>query len=372
MLKFLIEKECKQILRNSFLPRLIFLMPCVVVLVLPWAANLEVKQIKLAVVDYDRSPASTLLSGKLGATSYFRLTDFAASQQQALYALEQGSADLILEIPLHFERKLKMGEESTVMITANSVNGTKAGLGSAYLTAILRDFSSGLGATAALSPGGTTAPPRIGVLPRYLFNPHLDYKVFMIPALMTMLLIMMCGFLPALNIVGEKESGTIEQMNVTPVHKYTFIFAKLIPYWLVGFIALTLTVLLARWVYGLIPEGSLLTLYLFAALFILVMSGFGLVVSNYATTTQQAMFIMFFFVIVMILTSGLFTPVNSMPHWAQWFSNLNPPRYFIEAMRQIYLKGSGLTHLSGHLTALAGFSLFFATWAVWSYRKTVL
>ena len=369
MLKFLIEKECKQILRNSFLPRLIFLMPCVVVLVLPWAANLEVKQIRLAVTDYDRSPASMRLIGKLGATPYFRLTEMPSSQQQALGAIEQGDADLTLEIPLHFDRSLEREGEASVMITANSVNGTKAGLGSTYLTAILRDYALEMGQSKAISVSEGLAPPRIGLLPRYLFNPKLDYKVFMIPALMTMLLIMMCGFLPALNIVGEKESGTIEQMNVTPVHKYTFIFAKLIPYWLVGFIALTLTVLLARWVYGLTPEGSILTLYLFAALFILVMSGFGLVVSNYATTTQQAMFIMFFFVIVMILTSGLFTPVNSMPHWAQLLSNLNPPRYFIEAMRQIYLKGSSIEVLSGHLAALGGFSLFFATWAIMSYRK---
>lgn len=369
MLKFLIEKELKQILRNSFLPRLIFLMPCVVVLVLPWAANLEVKQIKLAVVDHDRSSASMRLVSKLGATPYFQLAEIASSQQQALASIETGDADLMLEIPLHFSRQLYNEEESAVMITANSVNGTKAGLGSTYLSAILRDFWAEWREPASSSPPGALPPPRIGVLSRYLFNPHLDYKVFMIPALMTMLLIMMCGFLPALNIVGEKESGTIEQINVTPVHKYTFIFAKLIPYWLVGFISLTLTVLLARLVYGLIPEGSLITLYIFAALFILVMSGFGLVVSNYASTTQQAMFIMFFFVIVMILTSGLFTPVNSMPQWAQLLSNLNPPRYFIEAMRQIYLKGSGFTHLSVHLGALTGFALFFATWAVVSYRK---
>ena len=132
------------------------------------------------------------------------------------------------------------------------------------------------------------------------FNPHLNYKFFMVPALMVMLLTMLCGFLPALNIVSEKEIGTIEQINVTPVSKFTFILAKLIPYWIIGFIVLNICFLLAKVLYGISPVGSLLTLYLFSLIFIVLISGFGLIISNYSGTMQQAMFVMFFFMIILI------------------------------------------------------------------------
>mgnify|MGYP002239085503 FL=1 len=140
---------------------------------------------------------------------------------------------------------------------------------------------------------------------------------------MAQLLMMLCGFLPALNIVSEKEFGTIEQINVTPVSKFTFILAKLIPYWVTGMLILTISIILAWLVYGLVPAGHLWLLYFFALLFIIVISGMGLVVSNYSRTMQQAMFVMFFFVIIIMLMSGLFTPhqqyarVGSSHHHSQ-------------------------------------------------------
>lgn len=197
----------------------------------------------------------------------------------------------------------------------------------------------------------------------------MNYKKFMVPALMVMLLTILCGFLPALNIVSEKEVGTIEQINVTPVGKFTFIFAKLVPYWIIGFVVLTIVVLLGRFMYGIAPQGSLFTFYLLASVFVFVVSGFGLVISNYSNTMQQAMFVMFFFMLIFILMSGLFTPVESMPGWAQIITIFNPMKYFIEIMRVVYLKGSGLEALSKQIIALLGFALFFNSWAVYSYRK---
>jgi ABC-2 type transport system permease protein len=192
----------------------------------------------------------------------------------------------------------------------------------------------------------------------------------MVPALMVVLLTMLCGFLPALNIVREKEDGSIEQMNVTPVGKIQFILAKLIPYWLIGFLALSISFILAALIYKLLPAGSLLTVYCFATVFGLILTGVGLVVSNYSATMQQAMFVMMFFIIVFILMSGLFTPIRSMPAWAQAITVINPLRYFIEMMRMVYLKGSTLADLVFQLSALAGFAVFFNLWAVLSYKKT--
>ena len=136
--------------------------------------------------------------------------------------------------------------------------------------------------------------PAMELVPLYRYNPTLKYEVFMVPALLVMILAMITGFLPPLNIVAEKQSGTIEQMNVTPVKKWTFILSKLIPYWVIGYVVLTIAMGIALFYWGLKPSGSLLTIYLFASLFIVAFSGFGLVISNYATTVQQAILMMFF------------------------------------------------------------------------------
>lgn len=149
----------------------------------------------------------------------------------------------------------------------------------------------------------------------------------MIPALMTMVLVMLCGFLPALNVVGEKETGTIEQINVTPVSRFTFTLSKLIPYWTIGFLVLNLCMGLAWLIYGITPVGSLLTIYLATLIFILVVSGLGLIISNHSATMQQAMFVMWFCMLVFILMSGLFTPISSMPTWAKCITYAN--RYVI-------------------------------------------
>ncbi|MDR1886972.1 MAG: ABC transporter permease, partial [Prevotellaceae bacterium] len=284
-------------------------------------------------------------------------------------SVEVGKADIILEIQPDFEKELIRTGFARVMISANAVNGVKGGIGSSYLAGIVRDYSSDL-----LTDQGivnrTGQTPTIAVVSHNLFNPHLDYKIFMIPALMVMLLTLLSGFLPALNIVSEKETGTIEQMNVTPVSKIMFIFAKLVPYWTMGFVVLSLGLGLSVLIYGLYPLGSLATIYLYASVYVLVVSGLGLVISNYSDSMQQAMFVIFFFVVILILISGLFTPVSSMPEWAQWITVVNPLKYFMEVMRSVYLKGSGMSELMPQLFALCGFALFFNAWAVLSYKKS--
>lgn len=367
MIKYLIEKEFKQLLRNPMLPRLLLIFPCVILLVLPWAANFEIKNMNLSVVDNDHSPSSTRLVQKISASEYFRLTDISDNYGQAMESIENGDADLILEIPLHFERDLLKSGVSKVLISANTVNGTKGTLGSSYLSQIVQSYASDIRPTAAGRP--SVESPVIEIDTQGRFNPYLDYKIFMVPGLMAQILLLLCGFLPALNIVSEKEFGTIEQMNVTPVSKFIFILAKLIPYWVAGILILTLSITLARLVYGLSPEGPVWVLYFFAFLFIIVMSGMGLVISNYSQTMQQAMFVMFFFVIIIMLMSGLFTPINSMPEWAQNITIVNPLKYFIQATRTVYLKGGGFGDLSTQFIALLAMAVVLNGWAVFSYRK---
>ena len=359
MLKYLIEKEFKQIVRNSFLPRLIIVMPLMIMLVLPWAADQEIKNVKLSVIDNDHSPDSERLIRKIVSSGYFVLADVSDTNEQAMQRIESGDADVILEIPDGFEKDMVNGEVGKISIRANAVNGTKGGLGSSYLSSILTDYSVEL-RTEYIGESNATAvsAPVFGVIPQYKFNPHLDYKVFMIPALMVMLLTLLTGFLPALNIVGEKEAGTIEQINVTPVKKS------------IGFIVLGLCMILAALVYGINPAGSLLTIFLFATIYILVVSGFGLIISNYSDTIQQAMFVMFFFIMIFILMSGLFTPVASMPQWAQVITIFNPLKYFMQVMRLVYLKGSAFVELIPQFLALCTFAVALNVWAVLSYKKS--
>lgn len=371
MLKFLVEKEFKQIFRNSFLPKLIIGMPLMMMLVMPWAANQEVKNIKLSVVDNDHSIYSERMIQKIIASGYFKLADVSATNYEAMKSVESGDTDIILEVQDEFERNLINNGIGKVMISANSVNGTKGSLGAFYLSSILSDYASELREEYGGQPVEIqTNTPSFGIISKYNFNPHLDYKVFMIPALMVMLLTMLCGFLPALNIVGEKEAGTIEQMNVTPVKKIVFVISKLIPYWIIGFIVLNICMGLAALVYGIYPVGSLLTIYLFASIYVLVVSGFGLIISNYSNTMQQAMFVMFFFMMILLLMSGLFTPVTSMPRWAQMITIINPLKYFIQVMRLVYLKGSAFSQMIPQFLALCGFIIVLNVWAVASYRKS--
>lgn len=368
-LRYLLEKEFLQIKRNKALPRMVVVLPFVALALFPLVANFEIKNVNLAVVDHDRSSFSTRLIHKVNSSGNFRLVNLPHHYEEALEDVEQDRADIVLEIPADFEKDLIREGNSKVMISANTVNGMKGGLGSGYLISIITDFAGEL-RDRFLPHGNALAIPKAEIVPHYSFNPLLEYKYTMIPAIMMMMLAMIVGFLPALNIVGEKEKGTIEQMNVTPVNRMVIILSKLIPYWIMGFIVLTICFLVAWLFYGMIAVGSYALIYLYAAVFTLAFSGFGLMISNYASTIQQGMFIMFFFVISFIFLSGLYTPVSSMPQWTQTISYLSPLRYMVEVLRSIFLKGSGFADLLTHFAALCGFAVFFNGWAVLSYRKT--
>lgn len=368
MLKYLLEKEFKQFKQNSFLPKLVVVFPMFALLIFPLVANFEINNINVSIVDNDHSGYSKELVQKINASEYFNVKDITSSYSQALINVELNKSDIILEIPSQFEKRLIRENESSVFISANAVSGTKGGLGSAYLASVVSDFNSQI-RTKLLPEAGISASP-MEFIPQFRYNPRLNYKTFMVPAIMVMVMAMICGFLPALNIVIEKENGTIEQMNVTPVSKLHFVLSKLIPYWIIGFIVLTICMIVSWLMYSLIPKGSIFTMYLFVSIFILAFSGFGLVISNYAKSTRQAMLMMFFFIMSFVFMSGLFTPVKNMPGWAQILSNFSPIKYIIQVFRMVYLKGSGFIDLLPQFFSLCGFALFFNLWAIISYRKT--
>ena len=368
ILRYLIEKELKQFMRTRILPILFIVIPIALMNFLPRAANQEARDLTFCVVDNDHSQLSQRLIEKLSASPYFMLTATAPSYELALNEVEEGRALFIVEIPKDFDKLLVTGKPTKVMLASNAVNGMKAGLGQTYLLEIVTAYAQELRREEGINP--MSAQAHILPMPRYLFNAQLDYKVFMIPGVIAFLLILLIGFLPALNIVLEKESGTIEQLNVSPIGRFDFIFAKLVPYWLLGLYLVGFSLLLARGIYGQTPAGSVGSLFVFATLFIFVVSSLGLLVSNYSETARQAALLMLFFLVVFILTSGLITPIASMPKWAQQITYLNPLRYFIDALRAIYLRGSSIADLLPQAGALSLFFLVSGTWAVCSYRKS--
>lgn len=358
VIKYLLRKEFTQFLRNPFLPKLIIVFPIVIMCVIPWVMDMEVKNILVDIVDNDRSTLSQRVVHRIEASPYFIFNGQRTSTAEALDDVENGTADIVLVIPDNYERDKVRGEHPQVLIEANAVNGTKGGMGAQYLSSILVEDQK-----------TTKANTKAMFAPLYLYNKNLNYKVFMIPALMGVLIMMLCGFLPALNIVSEKEAGTIEQINVTPVSKWSFILAKLIPYWLIGLLVMTVCFLLAWAVYGITSQGNILWVYLPALILALVFSSIGLIISNYSDAMQQAMFVMWFIVVCMMLLSGLFTPVRSMPDWAQDITLINPMRYFIDAVRTVFVRGGGFTSIAPQCAMLSVFAVFTCSWAVVSYKK---
>ena len=368
-LKFLLIKEFKQIFRNRAILAIIMVMPVIQLIILPLAANYEVKNINLVIVDNDHSAYSRKLITKISASDYFKLAGYTDSYDKAYYLLAADRADLILEIPQGFEKDLIRPNSQGLFIAVNAINGIKAGLGVGYMNQIIRDFGQEI-TTAIRAKGKFNTQPIIEIVSSNWYNPHLNYQVYMVPGILAVLVTLVGGFLSALNIVKEKEVGTIEQMNVTPVKKYHFILGKLIPFWIMGNVVFTLGMLISWFFYGIVPLGSLATLYCFIAVYLLAILGFGLLVSTFCETQQQAMLIMFFFLMIFILMGGLFTPIDSMPHWAQTVTAFNPISYFIDVMRMVILKGSSLENITRHLLIIFGFAVVLNSAAIFNYKKT--
>ena len=359
----LVQKEFLQIRRNSFLPRLIIAFPILVMLIMPLIMTMDVRNVNIALVDLDRSTTSRRIASHIDASEYLTLAQTSAEYPLAMELLEQGAVDVIVQIPDNFERDMTVATPERISITANAVNATKGGMGMQYVVQTIARTLAEL--------RGEKSPAKLSELVTIenRYNPTLNYRHYMIPALMIILFILICGFLPALSIVGEKESGTIEQINVTPISRFMFILSKLVPYWIIGLFVVTVAMLVARLVYGLAPVGSIGAIYFGALLFILTISGFSLTIANFSETMQQTMFVMFFFIMTFMLMSGLLTPIDSMPVWAQRFTLILPPRYYVEILRSVYLKGTTIAELWTNYAALGIFAIIFNTLAALTYKK---
>ncbi len=367
---YIIQKEFKQIFRNKGMLPIIFILPLLQLVILSNAATFEIKNIKFSYVDNDYSSSSRALIEKFDASTYFNTISSFASEKLASSAMLKGKVDVVLEIPQHFEKDLQKDKKTHLGITINAIDGAAAGVENVYINQIIQQFNKNVQIDLMQPQDAENKPQSITSIPSFWYNKTLNYKTYMVPGILVLLVTMITLFLSGMNIVREKEVGTLEQINVTPIKKYQFIIGKLFPFWVIGIAILTIGLIIAKLIFNVPMLGSIALLYLYTSIYILVILGMGFFISNFTDTQQQAMFIAWFFVVIFILMSGLFTPIESMPKWAQYLTEFNPIKYFVEVMRMVMLKGSTFTDILPQLQKTLLYASVMNGLAVWSYKKT--
>ena len=350
--------------------RLIFILPILQLLILSNAATFDVKNIAITFVDNDQSKDSRDLINAFKASAYFSVTDPHFSEREAIEEMQKGKTDIIINVPVHFNRNLLKDQKAIISVSINAIDAATAGVENVYVTQIINTYNQNLQMRSKYFSGNKEVSQNIMVIPAFWYNNTLNYKTFMVPGILVLLVTMLTLFLSSMNIVREKELGTLEQINVTPIKKHQFIIGKLFPFWALGLVILTVGLTISKVVFDVPMLGNILLVYGFTSVYLLLILGFGLYISNHTATQQQAMFIAWFFMVIFILMSGLFTPIESMPGWAQNLTLLNPIRYFVEFIRMVLLKGSGFSEVLNNLLIVSGFAVFVNGMAVWSYKKS--
>ena len=367
---FIIQKEFKQIFRNKGMLPIIFILPLIQLLILSNAASFEIQNIKFSYIDHDHSSASRELISKFQASSSFKIVNQFNAKEEANLEMQKGNVDIILEIPTHFERNLITDKTTILSISINAIDGASAGIENVYISQIIGTYNQKIQTTLLqYKDDSFITPQNIVTIPSFWYNNTLNYKTYMVPGILVLLVTMITLFLSSMNIVREKEIGTLEQINVTPIQKHQFIIGKLFPFWILGLVILTIGLLIAKLVFNVPMLGSLFLIYAFTSVYLLLILGIGLFISNHTETQQQAMFIAWFFMVIFILMSGLFTPIESMPQWAQNITLFNPIRYFVEIIRMVMLKGATFTDITTQFSIITGYAVVLNTLAVLSYKK---
>lgn len=365
----IIQKEFLQILRNKSMLRVIFILPLVQLIILVNAATYEMKEIKYAVVDNDHSVTSRNLLRSFEAAPFYQLEAAYPNVDLAMAAMDKGDLNLILVLPNKLERTIDKEGSGEVQLLVNALNSTVAQLVLTYSTNILASFNQSLIASSHLMTTAS-AVPSVDINYSFWYNPDLNYKFYMAPGILVILVTIIGMFLGGLNLVREKEIGTIEQLNVTPLRKHHFIIGKMVPFIVIGLFDLGLGLLIANLLYGIPVVGSLFLLFSFAAVYLVLVLSIGLLLSTISDTQQQVMFLAFFFLTTFILMSGIFTPVESMPLWGQKLNYLNPMYYFMRVVRMVVVKGSGFRDIAFEFAAVASYAVVMLLIAVRMYRKT--
>lgn len=368
-----LRKEFLQIRRNPIMIFIILVVPVIQLVLLVYAANPIMKEVKIGVIDPDLSQTSRSMVNKVVASGYFRMIGYYDTRREALEEIEARNLDLIIQFPDNLERNMMKDLTPSVSVSVDAVNGMKASLAASYISQIFQNYAQEKAQSIQVNlfkRDNTSAISKLSLTYSQWFNPLMDHKSFILPGILAILLTVISIVLSATNIVREKEMGNIEQINVTPITKIQFMTGKVIPYGLIGLIQFTIGLIAMRFIFDLPVSGSLPLLYLIAVIYILVVLGIGFLISIVSETQAQAMFTTLFFLFIFILMSGFVTPVSSMPSWAQMMNLVNPVAYMVESMQAIILKGSTFADLYIQILSLSGMAILINMLAVLFYRKS--
>ncbi len=365
----LMKKEFRQIFRDRSMIAILFVAPLLQLFVIGNAVTTDVLDVRLVIHDADRTPMSRELIGHFLHSRYFRVVDVEDDVTRLPAWLDEGRASLALSIPANFARDVIRGSRPALQLLVDALDGNSAGIATGYAMDILSryqvDVVSGEPRLAMAQRGAR----RVEAEPRFWYNPNLESRVYIIPGVVAMILVIITLFLTSMAIVREKEIGTLEQLMVTPIRAWQLILGKVLPFAILGFIEIMLTMTFVWLVFGIGVKGSILLLLGESALFILTTLSLGIFISTISETQQQALFVAWFFMIFSILLSGFFVPIANMPDSVQIISMANPVRYFLTVLREIYLKGSTLDELLPETLAMAGFGVTLMSLAVLRFRR---
>ncbi|NIN70698.1 MAG: ABC transporter permease [Gemmatimonadetes bacterium] len=362
----LLKKELRQIFRDPRMKRIVFIAPVIQLVAFGYAVNTDIKNTKTFVIDHDRSAASRELLEVVEATGYFRIVGSSQRPADLVDALDFGRAEVGIEIPAGFSRDLADRRGARVQVILDGTNSNTATVAQGYLTYIVQGYAQNRAAAAGALPGGG-----VDARVRAWYNPDLESRVYNVPGVIGMLILLMSLLLTSLSVVREREMGTLDQLTVSPLSAAELMLGKTVPATLVALIDLVLVTALAILWFNIPMRGSFLDLLPAALLYILCGLAFGLLISSVSRTQQEAFMTMFLVLMPAIILSGFFYPISSMPEVFQWITVLNPVRHFLEIVRAIFLKGAGIADLwvqYAALTVMAGG----ATWlAIVRFRRSM-
>ena len=363
----LVIKEIRQLKGDPFYMRFLLIAPVMQLIVLGFSLTIETRNVSTLIFDGDNTPASREIVRSISTNDRFSISGTAGSYEELKDALHTWKASVGIYIPPDFSRKIQRGDGGEVLALLDGVDGNKALTAFGYLQQIVSET----GYRIAPEYGANLSVLSPDVTVHYFFNPELKNQAFMVPGIVVVIITIITLMIGAMSLVREKEKGTLEQLAVTPIHKGQLILGKVIPFLLYAFIEVAVLLKLAELVFHLHMAGSLIQLYAVVLLFLFSTLGMGLLASTMASTQQQALFIAWFFMIFMILLSGFFIPVENMPLWLQRVTQLNPLRYMMTVVREIYLKATPLALLLDQLIPLAGLGGGIFGLSVLLFRKTV-
>jgi len=371
-LRFIMWKELLELRQDPRLFGVIFVAPVIQLTMLGYAATTDVRDVPVVVVDYDRTPASRELVARFDGSPYFSIVGEAGGVRAIDPWLEHGDAWMALVIPRDYGERLRTGRTAVAQVIADGTDSNSTNVALGYAVNLVAGYNGELIAERARSAGVLVPEAAIQPRIRIWFNPSLESRDFMIPGIVALLLLVITTNLSSMAIVREKELGTLEQLNVTPITRWQLILGKLLPYGIIGILDV-LIVTTAAIVWFEIPLlGSPLLLFATSCVYLLTTLGLGLFISTISSTQQQAMMTAtFFFLTPMLYLSGFIFPIENMPAVIQPIAHLIPLTYFITILRGIFLKGVGVAVLWPDILALLTWGLAIVGLAVWQSRKTL-